>query len=160
MADATTLEMDQFLRLMFDPVAGRMIHTLFLERLRAERVLAPPAGLKIERIERGPITAARQDWAAALARLKVAEVDVPALGDDTIELVDSQGGRHRLALRVLADTPAATPLPQAVLAPAGPYGRVLGAGTGHRRRRRAGGAAAGRSQGRRAPFSTLSQIAL
>ena len=125
LADATTLEMDQFLRLMFDPVAGRMIHTLFLERLRAERVLAPPAGLKIERIERGPITAARQDWAAALARLKVAQVDVPALGDDTIELVDSQGGRHRLALRVLADTPAATPLPQAVLAPAGPYGRVL-----------------------------------
>src|SRR6185436_19079825 len=41
LAEATAVEMDQFLRLMFSPVAGRMVRTLFLERLRAERELAP-----------------------------------------------------------------------------------------------------------------------
>ena len=44
LAEATAVEMDQFLRLMFSPVAGRMVRTLFLERLRAERELAAPAG--------------------------------------------------------------------------------------------------------------------
>ena len=47
---ATALEMNQFLRLMFNPVAGRMIRTLFLERVRAERELAAPSGLRIERL--------------------------------------------------------------------------------------------------------------
>lgn len=125
LAEATAVEMNQFLRLMVDPVAGRMIHTLFLERLRAERELAAPAGGAIARIEHGPISAARQAWAAALGRLKVPQVDNPALGEDRLDLVDAQGARHRLALRVLDDAPAADPLPQAVLAPAGPYGRVL-----------------------------------
>lgn len=56
---AAALEMAQFLRLMFSPVAGRMIHALLLERLRAERELAAPAGLQIERIDHGAISGAR-----------------------------------------------------------------------------------------------------
>jgi hypothetical protein len=31
---------------MFDPVAGRMVRTVFLERLRAERELAPTSGIE------------------------------------------------------------------------------------------------------------------
>ena len=51
MAEATAVEMHQFLRLMFNPVAGNMVGTLFLERLRAERELAAPPNVRIERIE-------------------------------------------------------------------------------------------------------------
>ena len=125
LAEANTVEMNQFLRLMFNPVAGRMVHTLFLERLRAERELAAPETLKIEHLHRGPLSAARADWAAALGKLKIAQTEQAELGADVIELVDNQGGRHRLALRVLADAPSAAELPQAVLAPTGSYGRVL-----------------------------------
>ena len=125
LAEATALEMAQFLRLMFSPVAGRMIHTLFLERLRAERELAAPAGLQIERIAHGPISDARSAWRDALGRLKLPQTEDGALGIDVLALHDSLGQRHQLALRVLDEAPAAAPLAAAVLAPAGPYGRLL-----------------------------------
>ena len=125
LAEATAVEMDQFLRLMFNPVAGRMIQTLFLERLRAERELAAPAGLQIERLAFGAISEARSAWRAALARLKLPQAEDSRLGIDVLELHDSQGHRHRLALRVLGEDTAPATLATAVLAPAGPYGRVL-----------------------------------
>ena len=133
LAEATAVEMDQFLRLMFSPVAGRMVRTLFLERLRAERELAPPADVEIERLAVGAITPARRPWAEALAKSKLPLAIDPALDADTLEIVDRRGARHRVALRVLDDEPPAPPsstppsaaAPFAVLAPAGPYGRVL-----------------------------------
>ena len=125
LAEATAVEMNQFLRLMFSPVAARMIRTLFLERLRAERELAAPEGLKVEAIERGPISEARSAWAQALAKLKLPQTDNPALGADCLELIDNRGHRHRVNLRVLDDAPERAGAMQAVLAPAGPYGRVI-----------------------------------
>jgi 3-hydroxyacyl-CoA dehydrogenase/enoyl-CoA hydratase/3-hydroxybutyryl-CoA epimerase len=132
LAEATSIEMDQFLRLMFSPVAGRMVRTLFLERLRAERELAPPADVAIERLAVGAITPARRSWAEALGKSKLPLAVDPALDDDTLEIVDRRGARHRVALRVLDDEamapPSSTPsasIACAVLAPAGPYGRVL-----------------------------------
>ncbi|MBL8346476.1 MAG: enoyl-CoA hydratase/isomerase family protein [Rubrivivax sp.] len=125
LAEATAVEMNNFLRLMFSPVAGRMIRSLFLERLRAERELAPPAGVALKAIERGPISAARVAWSAALAKLKVEQTESPELPADTLELVDLQGARCRVVLRVLDDDPATHPQPQLVLAPVGPYGRVV-----------------------------------
>ena len=126
LAEATAEEMNQFLRLMFNPVAGRLVRTLFLERLRAERELAAPAGLRIERIGVGPITAARGAWRDALAKLKLPQATDDALPADTLELVTQQGTRHRAALRVLDEAPtAADGVPLAVLSPTGPYGRVL-----------------------------------
>ncbi|MDR3453423.1 MAG: enoyl-CoA hydratase-related protein [Rhodoferax sp.] len=124
---ATAVEMNQFLRLMFSPVAGRMVRTLFLERLRAERELAAPAGVRIERLGVGTISAAHNAWTQALVRLKLPQSPDDSLPADTLELFDAQGGRHRVAPRVLGVAPdTATPgLPLAVLAPAGPYGRVL-----------------------------------
>jgi 3-hydroxyacyl-CoA dehydrogenase/enoyl-CoA hydratase/3-hydroxybutyryl-CoA epimerase len=125
LAEANAVEMHQFLRLMFSPVAGCMVRTLFLERLRAERELAAPAGVKIERIGLGTLSPA---WAEALAKLKLPQAVDPALPADTLELVDLQGGRHRVALRTLdgaATATATATTPCAVLAPAGPYGRVL-----------------------------------
>ena len=79
LAEATAVEMHQFLRLMFDPVAGHMVRTLFLERLRAERELAAPPGLRIERIALGTIDEARLAWSEALARLKLPQVADAAL---------------------------------------------------------------------------------
>ena len=126
LAEATAVEMKNFLRLMFSPVAGRMIRTLFLERLRAERELAPPAGVTVEAIERGAVSAARGAWSAALARLKIKQSENATLPADTLVLVDHQGARHPLALRVLEEAPAAVGgMPQLVLAPTGPYGRVV-----------------------------------
>jgi len=174
LAEATAVEMDQFLRLMFSPVAGRMVRTLFLERLRAERELAAPVGFAIERLAIGTVTPARRAWTEALAKLKLPQTLDLGLPDDVIEIVDARGARHRVALDVLDEggwgsassassaatsplvpstatsrtvrstaaalpvtTPATSqcqsstaasttaPLPRAVLAPAGPYGRVI-----------------------------------
>ena len=125
LAEATAVEMNQFLRLMFNPVADRMIRTLFLERLRADRELAAPEGLKIEAIERGSISAPRNAWTQALAKAKIPQTDSPALGADCLELIDNRGRRHRINLRVIDDVAQAADANEAVLAPAGPYGRVV-----------------------------------
>ena len=127
LAEANAIEMKHFLRLMFNPVAGNMVRTLFLERLRAEHELGAPAGSDIECIGVGPIGAPRLAWADALANVKLAQVADASLPADTLELIDRQGRRHRVALRVLDEAPsvATDGLPLAVLAPAGPYGRVL-----------------------------------
>lgn len=126
LAEATAVEMHQFLRLMFNPVAGNMVGTLFLERLRAERELAPPADARIERMGLGAISSARQAWADALAKIKLPQAADANLPADTLELVDQHGKHHRIALRVLAEAADTAPAtPWAVLAPSGPYGRVL-----------------------------------
>ncbi|MDM0015127.1 enoyl-CoA hydratase-related protein [Variovorax sp. J22P168] len=124
LAEATDVEMTQFLRLMFNPVAGHMVRTLFLERLRAERELAAPKGSGIERVEIGALGPACTSWADALARGKVTQAANGSLPKDTIEIVDLQGERHRVALAVL-DTEAGTAPTMCLLSPAGPYGRVM-----------------------------------
>ena len=125
LAEATAVEMHQFLRLMFSPVAGRMIRTLFLERLRAERELAAPEGLRVERLSHGPITDVHAAWSAAFGKLKLPQSVNAALGTDTLELICADGASHRYALRVLDEPAGDAALPQLVLAPAGPYGRAL-----------------------------------
>lgn len=124
LAEATDVEMTQFLRLMFNPVAGHMVRTLFLERLRAERELAAPKGTGIERIEVGASGPAHKAWADALARTKVAQAVNASLPEGTIEIVDLQGRRHRVTLATL-DTTASTAPVLALLAPMSPYGRVI-----------------------------------
>ncbi|MBX3642142.1 MAG: enoyl-CoA hydratase/isomerase family protein [Rubrivivax sp.] len=123
--EANTVEMNNFLRLMFNPVAGRMVRTLFLERLRAERELAPPPGVAVESLRHGPISAGREAWQAALGRLKLPQQLDAALPADTAEVTDRAGAVHRAALRVVGEAPAPVSGAQLVLSPAGPYGRVL-----------------------------------
>ena len=134
LAEAGTVEMHEFLRLMFSPVAGRMIRTLFLERLRAERVLAAPAGLRMLSIRHGPLSAGNAAWAAALARLKLPVVADASLGADVLAMALSNDQTQRLELQVLGalssagrdiDAGAHPTLPVAVLGPAGAYGRVV-----------------------------------
>lgn len=127
LAEANTVEMNQFLRLMFNPVAGRMVRTLFLGRLRAERELRPDGAPKITALRMGRISAERQAWATLLGKLRLEKTEDPALPDDTIEMVDASGATFRASLHVLNEAPG--PLQSGevagVLAPAGPYGRVL-----------------------------------
>ena len=127
LADATALEMNQFLRLMFNPVAGRMVRTLFLERLRGERELAPPPETRIAQIQFGAISPARSVWRQALDKVKLPTQQDDALPVDTLALQDPLGQRHRVDLRVPGDAPEAVleGASLAVLSPAGPYGRVL-----------------------------------
>jgi 3-hydroxyacyl-CoA dehydrogenase / enoyl-CoA hydratase / 3-hydroxybutyryl-CoA epimerase len=124
---ATALEMNQFLRLMFNPVAGHMVRTLFLERLRAERELAAPPDTRVEHLAVGTISTRRCAWSQAFAKLKIPQSVDATLPADTMELVDQTGAHHRVSLRVIDDDgdQSANELPVAVLAPAGPYGRVL-----------------------------------
>lgn len=127
LSEATDVEMTQFMRLMFNPVAGNMVGTLFLERLRAERELAAPEGVRLESLGVGAISAACGAWTEVLAKVKLPQVADSSLPINTLELIDQQGQRQRVALRVLGDVTPDNPgtLPIALLAPAGPYGRVL-----------------------------------
>lgn len=123
---ANATEMNQFLRLMFSPIAGRMVRTLFLERLRAERELAAPQELKIAKLRHGHISDGRKAWADALAKVKLEKVSDPDLPADTLEIIDQLGLTHRVQLRVLGDTAQAQGQAIAgVLAPLGPYGRMM-----------------------------------
>ena len=125
LAEATDVEMEQFLRLMFNPVAGCMVRTLFLERLRAERELAAQPATKLDHVALGPLSAARSAWGDALSKMKkLALAEDASLPKDTLEVVDAQGTRHRLALRVLDDVQGPSEGAWMLLAPAGPYGRV------------------------------------
>ena len=126
LAEANDVEMEQFLRLMFSPVAARMVNTLFLERLRAERELAPPAGAAIEALATGAMGAANAAWSEALARTKLPLAGNAALLADTVELVGRDGTRTRLRL---ATSDAAT-APSTYAAPA--RDRVAHAGPGQR----------------------------
>jgi 3-hydroxyacyl-CoA dehydrogenase/enoyl-CoA hydratase/3-hydroxybutyryl-CoA epimerase len=127
LAEGTDIEMRQFLRLMFSPIAGNMVRTMFLNRQRADRELAPPEGLRIEKVGVGAISPARSVWSESLAKAKLPVTIDAALGADTIELLDNTGSRHVVAVRVLADAtggnePAGA---FAVLTPNGPFGSVL-----------------------------------
>jgi 3-hydroxyacyl-CoA dehydrogenase/enoyl-CoA hydratase/3-hydroxybutyryl-CoA epimerase len=126
LAQATTTEMNEFLRLMFNPVAGRMVRTLFLGRVRAERELAAPEGLKIAQIQLGPLSQAQQAWSDALAKVKIVKTPAPHLPADHIALIDSQGTAHLVHVQSMGDrTNTAGHAVAAVLAPPGPYGRVM-----------------------------------
>ena len=127
LADGTDIEMRQFLRLMFSPVAGNMVRTMFLNRQRADRELAPLVGLGIEKVSTGAIFPALAAWSDALSKSKLAVSVDPDLPANTIELLDSTGAHHCVELLVLGNA-AAKEAPHgsfAVLSPAGPFGRVL-----------------------------------
>lgn len=125
MEQADVIEVDEVLRLILGPVAPRMIRTLFLERVRADRELGRQVATTLARITVGPISAPHAAWTQALAATKIpCEADA-ALQPDTVALTDAAGQRHLVALRVLDEPASEAALTQLVLAPAGPYGQVL-----------------------------------
>jgi 3-hydroxyacyl-CoA dehydrogenase/enoyl-CoA hydratase/3-hydroxybutyryl-CoA epimerase len=126
---ATATEMRQFLRLMVDPVAGQMVRTLFLNRQRADKDMAAPDGLRIERIRRGPLPAVLAPWAEALAKTRVPVTEVDALPVGEMELQDTTGESHRIKLALLnsqgSEVQVCGGATTGVLSPPGSYGCVL-----------------------------------
>ena len=125
--EASATEMRQFLRLMFDPVAGNMIRALFLNRQRADRQLAAPRELKVEALRHGPWSPACAAWDEALGRSRIALVRDDTLPADTIVLQESRGLHHMVHVATLEafDVIAGNGGARALLSPAGPRGRVL-----------------------------------
>jgi 3-hydroxyacyl-CoA dehydrogenase / enoyl-CoA hydratase / 3-hydroxybutyryl-CoA epimerase len=127
LAEATATEMRQFLRLMIDPVAGQMVRTLFLNRQRADRELAAPAGLRIQGIAVGPLSTPLAPWNEVLAQSRLPLHQDASLPPDTVVLSDSQGHSHSVRIGTLDSEPLTShgATVEALLTPAGPYGRVL-----------------------------------
>ena len=124
--EATDVEMRQFLRLMFDPVAGNMVRTLFLNRQRADRELKPAPELGIAKIRHGEWSARAEGWPEALAKSRLACEADSRLPRDTVEMEVGRGSTHRAEVfsAAFADD-GRIPTAAAVLSPTGPYGRVL-----------------------------------
>ncbi len=127
---ANDVEMRQFLKLMFNPVAGNMMGTLFINRQRADKAWRPPEGLRLTQVGVGALPDANAPWAQALSKSRLVHAPDPTLPADTLALTDSHGTRLVVSLACLnapGQTPSASPptCPLAVLCPQGPYGRVL-----------------------------------
>jgi 3-hydroxyacyl-CoA dehydrogenase / enoyl-CoA hydratase / 3-hydroxybutyryl-CoA epimerase len=127
LAEATATEMRQFLRLMIDPVAGQMVRTLFLNRQRADRELAAPAGLRIQGIAVGPLSPPLARWHDALVKSRVALHHDASLPPDSLVLSDTQGHVHPVRIGTLDSEPGNGngSAAEAVLSASGPYGCVL-----------------------------------
>ncbi|HSV71952.1 MAG TPA: enoyl-CoA hydratase-related protein [Methylibium sp.] len=127
LAEATATEMRKFLRLMTDPVAGQMVRTLFLNRQRAEREQAAPAQLRVQGIAVGALSPPVALWKEALAKTRLPLVEDMSLPPDSMQLTDSLDGVHLVRLAAVTSGPFAGNggAAQAVLTPAGAYGRVL-----------------------------------
>jgi 3-hydroxyacyl-CoA dehydrogenase/enoyl-CoA hydratase/3-hydroxybutyryl-CoA epimerase len=124
---ASDIEMREFLTLMFDPVAGNMMRTLFLNRQRADKVLRPTDELRIEHVARGVFSEAKSFWLKALEKSKLAhaiDVNLPA---DVLQVTDNQGKSIMVEAAGLQDAPGRKSRrgPAVVLTSAGAYGRVL-----------------------------------
>lgn len=101
LAEATAIEMRQFLRLMFNPVAGNMVRTLFLNRQRADRELAAPADLSIAHVTLGPLSKEQVQWEQVLTKSRLALHNDVSLPPGSMLLTDSRGVSHSVALSVL-----------------------------------------------------------
>jgi 3-hydroxyacyl-CoA dehydrogenase / enoyl-CoA hydratase / 3-hydroxybutyryl-CoA epimerase len=127
LAEATAIEMRQFLRLMIDPVAGNMVRTLFLNRQRADREGAAPAGLRIAGVAVGPLTPSLALWNEALAKSRLPLHTDASLPPDTLVLTDSNGASHVVRIGTIdGDAPTGNgAAAHAVLSQPGAHGCVL-----------------------------------
>jgi 3-hydroxyacyl-CoA dehydrogenase/enoyl-CoA hydratase/3-hydroxybutyryl-CoA epimerase len=127
LGEATDIEMARFLDLMFDPVAGNMVSTLFLNRQRAEKAVPASADSEIEAIRTGEFSADSGDWPAVLAasRMPLSERRLPTA--DSIEVADSRGGRFFVECRGVKSKsgPVVPGMVRAVLSAKTQHGRVM-----------------------------------
>lgn len=127
LAEASAIEMRQFLRLMFNPVAGNMVRSLFLHRQRADRELAAPADLSITHVMLGPLSGEHALWEQLLAKSRLPQNTDISLPPGTLVLTDSRGASHSVRVGLLGAEPnkANGAIAQALLSPASANGCVL-----------------------------------
>lgn len=132
--DATDLEMTRFLDLMFNPVAGNMVTTLFVERQRVEKSLAAQSSQAPESIGLGHLSADRVAWREALMRTGIPITDDNRLGANQAEFKAADKLCFRVLLDVVAvaskpvasESAAVLPvLPVLLLSERSDYGRVI-----------------------------------
>ncbi|MFT3792314.1 MAG: enoyl-CoA hydratase-related protein [Rudaea sp.] len=119
LAGASAIEMREFVQLMFDPVAGNMVRSLFINRQRADKELVAPAGVEISRLRHGALS---DEWGRALGKSGLQVAPDAALPAGTIAIEDDAGATQEIRV---ADLRGAVADAQAVLSPAGEYGRAL-----------------------------------
>ena len=102
---ANDVEMTRFLDLMFDPVAGNMVNTLFLQRQRVEKIAANLAKVPPNALAIGVLSDHASAWHDALVRTGVTMVEVAALPKDTIEVPLDVHTKVRLSLTTVAAAP-------------------------------------------------------
>ncbi len=132
MPQANDAEMTRFLDLMFDPVAGNMIGTLFLQRQRVEKAM-PGAGAAVPSMMAGVLDDGAGGWKAALERAGIAPAASAALPPGQLELAGSDGQVYRLAVGTADDATGApgdtaqthNDAPSAILFAPSEYGRVV-----------------------------------
>jgi 3-hydroxyacyl-CoA dehydrogenase / enoyl-CoA hydratase / 3-hydroxybutyryl-CoA epimerase len=83
--EACDLEMNRFLDLMFNPVADRMISTLFIERQRVEKAANAKIGALPLRMRLGPQLSGQQSWQALFEKNKLGFEFDPSLTPGAFE---------------------------------------------------------------------------
>ena len=127
LAEASAIEMRQFLRLMFNPVAGNMVRTLFLNRQRLEREWAPPTGLRVTHVTLGPLSPALALWETALLKSGLPlHMDV-SLPPCSMSVTDTRGLTHDVRIGALTteQPKGSRSTAQALLTPPAANGCVL-----------------------------------
>ncbi|WP_114970545.1 enoyl-CoA hydratase-related protein [Rhodoferax ferrireducens] len=105
LAEASAIEMRQFLRLMFNPVAGNMVRTLFLSRQRADRELEAPWDLRITHVTLGPLSPEHGLWEQALAKSRLPLHNDMSLPPGAMIITDSRGASHDIRIGTLSTEP-------------------------------------------------------
>ena len=131
---ANDVEMTRFLDLMFDPVAGNMVNTLFLQRQRVEKIAANLAKVPPNALAIGVLSDHASAWHDALVRTGVTMVEVAALPKDTIEVPLDVHTKVRLSLTTVAAAPLRSSFELTlVLSERSAHGRVVELLTGSRK---------------------------
>jgi 3-hydroxyacyl-CoA dehydrogenase/enoyl-CoA hydratase/3-hydroxybutyryl-CoA epimerase len=103
--DALDNEMHRFLDLMFDPVAGNMIRTLFINRQRADK-LSDDATLQKTAVALSETGESAAALVAALTRAKIPLRDASTAGEGDLLIVATKGAAPRAPdLALLTDDP-------------------------------------------------------
>jgi 3-hydroxyacyl-CoA dehydrogenase/enoyl-CoA hydratase/3-hydroxybutyryl-CoA epimerase len=100
--EASSVEMHQFLKLMFNPVAGNMVRTLFLNRQRADKTLAACSELIIEQVNVGWLSTENALWGKLLKKSRLTVVEDESLPKNSITLIDSDKNSYNVTIETTA----------------------------------------------------------
>ncbi|MEZ5727361.1 MAG: enoyl-CoA hydratase-related protein [Burkholderiaceae bacterium] len=129
LAAGTSLEMTRFLDLMYDPVAGNMISTLFIERQRVEKAASARGLPRPVSLRHGQLGPAAGDWPRLLARSGISTREDPSIGAGRMVLEAEGDLQVPIVVRCVGAQATrddeARAAPVLLLSPRSPYGRVV-----------------------------------
>jgi 3-hydroxyacyl-CoA dehydrogenase/enoyl-CoA hydratase/3-hydroxybutyryl-CoA epimerase len=102
LVEASAIEMKQFLKLMFDPVAGNMVRTLFLNRQRADKKFSASSEAFIEEVHIGSLGTENALWDKLLKKSRLNVIADESLPINTITLIDNKKNPHSVKIDTTA----------------------------------------------------------